>query len=44
LTTFVVEPSFRTRVYDALKRAITEIDIYSSTLSNSERDFGCRGI
>jgi DNA-binding GntR family transcriptional regulator len=30
LTTFVVEPSFRTRVYEELKKAIVEVDIYSS--------------
>ena len=31
LTSLVKEPNFRTRVYDALKRAIIEMDIYSST-------------
>jgi DNA-binding GntR family transcriptional regulator len=30
LTSLVKEPNFRTRVYDALKRAIIEMDIYSS--------------
>jgi len=31
LTSLVKEPNFRTRVYDALKRAIIEMDIYSSS-------------
>jgi DNA-binding GntR family transcriptional regulator len=30
LTSLVKEPNFRTKVYDALKRAIIEMDIYSS--------------